>query len=261
MEVIFAENELTDKTHEWSVETQTIRTQSEETNTSVKRRILSAELISRAVEGTEIQSIITTSDIQPKVYEGGFKIWETTIDLIGFLIEQRVVLNNKRVLELGCGGGLPGIFCAMNGASHVVLQDYNEPVLRHFTAPNAVLNGVHQNCKYIAADWANVPELLSGQKFDVILTCDTLYSVASMSSLLNCIADLLHPCGHAFVASKSYYFGVGGGLRRFEGLVKEKNTMCIQSVRKFQDGVSNIREIAQITFKESQTNAVDEQML
>ena len=52
------------------------------------------------------------SDLVPGIYEGGFKLWECCIDLVKFLNEQkeRVPLKGKRVMELGCGHGFPGIF-------------------------------------------------------------------------------------------------------------------------------------------------------
>jgi nicotinamide N-methyltransferase len=33
-------------------------------------------------------------------------------------------VNNKTVLELGAGAGLPSLVCALNGAARVVITDY-----------------------------------------------------------------------------------------------------------------------------------------
>ena len=50
------------------------------------------------------------TDLLPGQYEGGLKIWECSEDLVRFLSQTRVQsLQGKRVLELGCGAGLPGL--------------------------------------------------------------------------------------------------------------------------------------------------------
>lgn len=66
---------------------------------------------------------LQNTDLVSGVYEGGFKLWECSIDLTRFLIEQNVQVQNKNVLEIGCGAGIPGIYCLQNGA-HVQFQDY-----------------------------------------------------------------------------------------------------------------------------------------
>lgn len=65
------------------------------------------------------------SDLLSGVYEGGLKVWECTFDLLKYLeIEENVNFNNAKVLDLGCGAGLLGIFALLKGASLVVFQDY-----------------------------------------------------------------------------------------------------------------------------------------
>jgi hypothetical protein len=52
------------------------------------------------------------SDLIPKVYEGGLKVWECSIDLINYCVDSTndVSIENKKVLELGCGIGLVKLF-------------------------------------------------------------------------------------------------------------------------------------------------------
>ncbi len=60
------------------------------------------------------------SDLVSGVYEGGLKIWECSLDLVHFIANNPALIENKRVLELGCGQGLPGICALLRGkASHV----------------------------------------------------------------------------------------------------------------------------------------------
>lgn len=65
------------------------------------------------------------SDLLPGVYEGGAKIWECTIDLIDYFVENTKLsdFKAKRVLDLGCGSGLLGIYALTCGAT-VHFQDY-----------------------------------------------------------------------------------------------------------------------------------------
>lgn len=56
------------------------------------------------------------------------KLWESAVDLARFLLDRFCDggrtgggMAGMRVLELGCGHGLPGIVCALAGA-HVTFQ-------------------------------------------------------------------------------------------------------------------------------------------
>ncbi|KAJ6507399.1 hypothetical protein C8R47DRAFT_1192095 [Mycena vitilis] len=90
------------------------------------------------------------SDLVPGVYEGGLKTWECSLDLVGYLNGLgdpiRSYISGKRILEVGCGTGIPSMYllaCLFNGDSavntHVHLQDYNASVLELITFPNIVL--------------------------------------------------------------------------------------------------------------------------
>ncbi|KAH6558972.1 hypothetical protein KP509_1Z035100 [Ceratopteris richardii] len=87
---------------------------------------------------------VSNSDLVPGKYEGGLKLWECAIDLIntlqGEVKDGRLSFRGKRVLELGCGHGLPGIYACIKGASVVHFQDFNIEVLRSLTIPNVNAN-------------------------------------------------------------------------------------------------------------------------
>lgn len=65
------------------------------------------------------------SDLVPGIYEGGAKIWECTHDLLNYMAynfdEDEWPLN--KVLDLGCGSGLIGLFAFLRG-SMVDFHDY-----------------------------------------------------------------------------------------------------------------------------------------
>ena len=52
------------------------------------------------------------------------------------------------------------------------------------------------------------------------------------------------PHGIVYVASKSYYFGVGGGTKSFRQLIKEDGIFEVTSVFTVEDPASgNVREV------------------
>jgi hypothetical protein len=66
------------------------------------------------------QDEVVVSDLLPQQYEGGFKLWEAAIDLAKYavreLLEKQTDTPPARVIELGCGHGLPGIVAMLAGA-------------------------------------------------------------------------------------------------------------------------------------------------
>lgn len=57
------------------------------------------------------------------------------------------------------------------------------------------------------------------------------------------INTLLSDTGIALLATKRYYFGVGGGTYEFENLLKAFPQLSIQIVKSYEDGKSNIRDL------------------
>lgn len=80
------------------------------------------------------------TDLIPGVYEGGMKTWECAYDLVDYLAEVKFDLTGIKVLELGCGTGLPSIYALMKGARSISLQDYNPEVINFITIPSVLLN-------------------------------------------------------------------------------------------------------------------------
>ena len=89
------------------------------------------------------------------IYEGGFKVWECTEDLIRHIKARSVEgCQFGSVLDLGCGAGLLAIAAAKAfKSSKVVYQDYNPEVIDAVTIPNFQANfnsdddcGSHRVC-------------------------------------------------------------------------------------------------------------------
>ena len=208
-------------------------------------RHVKASCVEKKLEKSSYVSDIASAsklntDLIPCEYEGGVKLWECAVDLVEYLHGTvDVELRGASVLELGCGTALPGIFALLQGAI-VHFQDYNEEVLEHVTIPNILLNenkakltGILQQCRFFAGDWGDLLGIINArsaqeQKYDVILTSETIYNADSHEKLFKLMKGLLKkPHGVAYIAAKTYYFGVGGGTRMFEDLVKNDGTFNI----------------------------------
>ncbi|KAH7668134.1 Nicotinamide N-methyltransferase-like, partial [Aphelenchoides avenae] len=123
------------------------------------------------------------SDLVSGVYEGGLKLWECAVDLCNYIEENAGTLNlsGKRVLELGCGAGLPSILAVQHGATHATLQDYNECVLKCLTEDDVRINNLPpERFRFVAGKWEDFSAEAS---YDIILTSETIYNEENYASL------------------------------------------------------------------------------
>ncbi|KAK3414686.1 hypothetical protein EUGRSUZ_H00019 [Eucalyptus grandis] len=236
-------------------------------------------LLKGRVSTQEVFSL-SNSDLVPGKYEGGLKLWEGSMDLVKALqseIKAGILsFSGKRVLELGCGHGIPAIFASLEGAPTVHLQDFNAEVLQCLTIPNMDVNLkksqapecslADRDIRFFGGDWKDVHHILPHIKdneedsnrdnglasggYDVILMAETVYSISSLQNLYELIKKCMsHPHGVAYMAGKKHYFGVGGGTRRFLSLVEKDGIMASSIVAEVADGSSNLREIWRLSFK------------
>lgn len=198
--------------------------------------------------------VLSESDLQPGVYEGGLKIWECSEDLAKYLTHVLPTdLSSLRVLELGCGAALPGLVCLRKG-SNVDFQDYNPEVIDHITIPNYLLNrdeSKESTSRFFSGDWDAVRASLMAAScsYDLILASETIYNPDNYAKLIRTFEDLLSQDSESSVllAAKTHYFGVGGGIRQFEEELAKSGDWNCQNVFKNHDGVQ--REIIQISRK------------
>ncbi|KAG0223812.1 Histidine protein methyltransferase 1 [Actinomortierella wolfii] len=285
--------------------------------------------------GLEMLALADKSDLVKGVYEGGLKTWECALDLVAYLAENPESYDGKRVLELGCGSALPGIYVLTKSESvQVDFQDYNDQVLRLVTLPNILLNTctrpdlqpepeddedseeegdtkkektegeegedkegeqedddddddgelddpeknandfqgteldlpaaedekrallerVQAQSKLIRGDWSGFVNLMGIQdndeatKYDLILTSETIYAEENHQKLYQTIKRSLKKNGKAYVAAKSFYFGVGGDILSFQRLIEKDGAFNVRSVFSAQTFVR--REILELTFKQ-----------
>lgn len=100
----------------------------------------------------------------------GLLLWEAAIGLAQSLGISHKVGSDQRVLELGCGVGLPGLVARALGAQ--VWQTDHLAATLAVAASNAEQNGV-SGINYFLADWR---EWSHTPQYDLILGTDILYA-------------------------------------------------------------------------------------
>ncbi|CAN1228359.1 Histidine protein methyltransferase 1 homolog [Linum grandiflorum] len=228
-------------------------------------------LLKGRVRTQEIMGL-PNSDLVPGVYEGGLKLWEGSLDLVKALRSEirkgELSFSRKKVLELGCGHGLPGIYACLEGAMAVHFQDFNAEVLKCLTIPNATTNlsstEVNNKTKvrYFAGDWSQIHQCLP-HDYDVILMAETIYAVSAQPSLyelvkkVNCFLDTvretsrwssIHVCQEVLLRSWWRYppVSVYGGERWSDCYL---GVMAASLVAEVADGSSNVREVWKLSMK------------
>jgi predicted nicotinamide N-methyase len=102
-----------------------------------------------------------------------------------------------RVIELGCGLGLPSVVAARGGAA-VTATDGHEDAIA-FAAHNLALN--EQEATVVRADMtADADALVERGPFDLVLAADVLYTVNNADALLMLAPRLLEPNGEMWLA-------------------------------------------------------------
>ena len=143
------------------------------------------------------------------------RLWESAEALAKYIVEHRGVFSGKRVLELGCGLGLPSL-CAARCGAQVTASDFH-PDNRAFFLRNAKLNALSE-INYHIMDWRQ-PDLVGN--FDILLGSDLIYEKEMLSSLTSCIKQYLAPGGTFFYADPGR-----AALQKFTSALENANFIC-----------------------------------
>lgn len=208
----------------------------------------------------------------------------------------RAIGSGGSALELGCGYGLPGCLILREGMKHhegeqlpptVIFSDFNDFVLKTATIPNAYLNlsslprysGTKEEeeiqlrtmldrAMFVGGDWLGLSGKLTNKtlqtsrldfdgRFDVILASETTYTSDSCKeTAFLMLAHLKIECGVGLIATKRFYFGVGGGSDSFESAAKLLSSSSagpfagleleVKLLQQYDTGTANIRDMMQV---------------
>ena len=114
-----------------------------------------------------------------------------------------VSLDGMRVVELGCGLGIPSIAAVRGGASALATDSDAEAL--DLVERNARKNGLE--VETLPVDWSAPDELIGRAPFDLVLAADVLYERPGVAQLIDLlprlapeawIADPSRPAAEAF---------------------------------------------------------------
>ena len=124
------------------------------------------------------------------------KVWDSSLLLAYFLGRQPVVLG-RRMLEIGAGLGIVGIYAALCG-HQVTITDVNEDALQ-FARANVLLNHV-QHVEVNKLDWN---DSTFEETYDVIVGSEIVYDRESYPALVEFLRRSLAPGGIIFLAKNA----------------------------------------------------------
>lgn len=128
------------------------------------------------------------------------ELWPSAIGLSMHLLKNRKAINGKKIIELGCGLGLPGIVASkLNG--DVLMTDYLAEALS--IAKVNWKKNLTTKFKGMKIDWRNVKEDI---KYDVILASDVAYESRSFLPLLSSLKLLLKKDGVIYISEPNRKF-------------------------------------------------------
>lgn len=147
------------------------------------------ELVEGTVRaGPLVLSVLRPPDADALIDEARFEqdefmpywaeLWASGVTLAGVVAERDV--RGLRVLELGCGLGLPSVVAALGGAD-VLAADW-APEALDVTRRNAERNGARVETMLV--DWTKPEALLERAPFDLVLCADVLYEPRNVDALL-----------------------------------------------------------------------------
>jgi predicted nicotinamide N-methyase len=123
------------------------------------------------------------------------ELWPSSVALARHVLREEH-LAGKRVVELGCGVGLPSVTALARGAG-ITATDHYEAAL-DFARYNALVN-LGRELRTRILDW-HTPRTQGLGYFDLVLVADVLYEQRNVAALMALILTLLTPGGEILLA-------------------------------------------------------------
>ncbi len=120
------------------------------------------------------------------------RIWPSSVAFAEYLIHQFFPskLAGTKVLEIGCGTGVPGVVAAQLGA-FTMFSDM-VPVTLEAVKETCGLNQI-TNFDTCTLDWSG--KIQSNERYDVVLGCEVFYDEAILADISQVLEQVLAPGG------------------------------------------------------------------
>ena len=114
------------------------------------------------------------------------KIWASSKAMVTFLQEEPHWIENKKLLEIGAGIGVPSFFMAQK-AREIIISDYDNEAVSLANKNIAHLNLT--NARSLVLNWNHIPEYIIA---DTILISDTNYNPSDFDALIISITSFIN---------------------------------------------------------------------
>lgn len=202
---------------------------------------------------TSVPGLYSDLDVDRGKYEGGFKVWESTADLINFVTKDHTIIDGLlheskplNVLEIGAGSALPSMALLsrlvgdsqLNGTYQFDIQDYNWQVLASLSLLNFSVNFpldfveallTTKSLRFFYGHWMDFE---SRTKYNLIMMSEVIYNSDDYAFLHNLLERSLDGDGYIVLATKNTYFGLSGDLQSWIEFVDEQKIFCLHRLCK-----------------------------
>jgi len=139
-------------------------------------------------------------------------LWPSSLAICRWLIDQPPI--NSRVIELGCGMGLPSLVMSALGMN-IVASDYEQDALDCVT-----MNVQHNHLKPLPTrvlDWRDEAVGKGDDRFDLAIGTDLLYEQRNAIALADLLPRIIAPGGRCVIADPGRRW-----LPQFQLLMRER---------------------------------------
>ena len=150
------------------------------------------------------------------------RVWPSSVALSAYLIHQffPAKLTGRKVLEIGCGTGLPGVVAAQLGA-YTMFSDM-VPITLEAVKETCRLNRI-SNYDTCILDWSEKVELK--ERYDVVLGCEVFYDEGILPDISHVLEQVLAPGGKGIFCDPNRL-----GLDTIEQAFQEKFILSVENI-------------------------------
>ena len=176
------------------------------------------------------------------------RIWPSSVALSAYLIHQYfpAKLTGTKVLEIGCGTGLPGVVAAQLGA-FTMFSDM-VPITLEAVKETCQLNHI-SNFDTCTLDWSEKIE--TKERYDVVLGCEVFYDEGILPDISHVLEQVLAPGGKGIFCDPNRL-----GLDTIERAFQEKFILSVEKIplnwppRKSGSGKEKMVYVYELSVKE-----------
>ncbi|KXN73371.1 hypothetical protein CONCODRAFT_77413 [Conidiobolus coronatus NRRL 28638] len=160
----------------------------------------------------------------------GLRTWQASLALAEYLLGNREIIKDQKVLELGSGGGFLGYLCSTLNPSKITLTDCHPLVLDHLNLNREInKNATNSELDIVNLDWTNVEESeLENLASQVIIGADITYDIDIIKHLIPLIQKLTNIGLKKFSKISVYLACTLRNEETFDGLLELMNSSNIE---------------------------------